>query len=76
MLRQLGRQHGGKIAAGNDVRGLQVVGCGVDDVPAEAVGAEPLVDHALGLATMYPEVAQLQEALQIEAVAQQRMLAA
>ena len=46
------------------MRGLQVVGRGVDDLAGEAVLAQPLLDHAAGLPAMHPQVAQAQEARQ------------
>ncbi len=54
VARQLGRQHGSQLAAGDDMRGLQVVGRGVENLPAQTLFAQPLVDHAARLATVYP----------------------
>src|SRR3990167_813049 len=69
VARQLGRQHGGQFAVGDDMRGLQVVGRGVENLPAQALLAQPLVDHAAGLAAMHPQVAQLQKGRQVHGLA-------
>ena len=73
---QGGGQHRRQLAAGDDMRGLQVVRRGVEDLPRQPLFAQPLIDHAAGLPAVYPEVTQAQEGLQIQiALAQQRVLA-
>lgn len=53
---------------------LQIVGGGVDDLPRQPLFAQPLIDHATGLAAVHPEMAQAQEGLQIQSTGNHRMV--
>ncbi len=48
------------------MRGLQIVRRGVGDGTAQAVFAQPLINHAARLPTVYPQMAQRQESLQVQ----------
>ena len=76
VARQLGRQHGSQFTAGDDMRGLQVIGRCIANLPAQALFAQPLVDHAARLTAVYPQVAQLQKGRQVHRLVAQRMVAA
>src|SRR3990167_1021216 len=76
VARQLPGQYGRQLAAGDDMRGLQVVRGGVENLAAEALFAKPLVDHAAGLATVHPQVAQPEKRLQIQLARGLRVVAA
>ncbi|MND98634.1 hypothetical protein D3C80_909950 [compost metagenome] len=73
---QLRRQHHAQIRRRHQVRRLQVVGRGVDDLPRQPLLPEPLIDHAARLPAMHPEVTQAQKRVEVQCAAHQRMLLA
>ncbi len=66
MSRQLARKHRRQLACRHDMRRLQIVRRGVSNGAAQALFAQPLVDHAARLAAMYPEVTQREETRQVQ----------